>query len=41
MGRFKWKELGMEYRLADVQPPTVESVRDACQRFQEAGLKAF
>ena len=41
MGRFKWKELGLEYRLGDVQPPTAESVERACAVFREAGLKAY
>ena len=26
MGRFKWQELGLEYRLGDVAPPSAEAV---------------
>ena len=41
MGRFKWKALGLEYRLDDVQPPSAEAVERACAAFREAGLKAY
>jgi len=41
MGRFKWKELGLEYRLGDVTPPPAESVERACAAFRDAGLKAY
>ncbi|MGB7924550.1 MAG: pyruvate formate-lyase-activating protein [Pyrinomonadaceae bacterium] len=41
MGRFKWKELGLNYTLADVEPPTVEAVEHACALFRAEGLKAF
>ena len=40
MGRFKWKELGLEYRLGDVVPPSAEAVETACAVFRDAGLKA-
>jgi len=40
MGRFKWKSLGLEYELDDVQPPSAEAVGRACATFQAAGLKA-
>ena len=40
MGQFKWKELGLNYTLTDVQPPTVEAVEQACAQFRSAGLKA-
>jgi len=40
MGRFKWKELGLDYRLGDATPPTSEAVERACAAFREAGLKA-
>lgn len=29
MGAYKWQELGLEYTLKDVQPPSKESVRNA------------
>jgi pyruvate formate lyase activating enzyme len=41
MGRFKWKELGLDYKLADVQPPSDEAVERACSVFRAAGLKAY
>jgi len=41
MGRFKWKALGLEYRLDDVQPPTTEGVERACASFRAAGLTAY
>ena len=41
MGRYKWKELGMDYTLQDVQPPSVDAVERACAQFRSAGLKLF
>jgi pyruvate formate lyase activating enzyme len=41
MGRFKWKELGLEYKLRDVQPPSPEVVERACAVFRSVGLKAY
>jgi pyruvate formate lyase activating enzyme len=41
MGRFKWQELGLEYRLGDVAPPSADAVARACAAFREAGLKAY
>jgi pyruvate formate lyase activating enzyme len=41
MGRFKWKELGMEYKLNDVPPPSQDSVAQTCEIFTSAGLKAY
>jgi len=41
MGRFKWHELGMEYALAEVSPPTAEATERACAQFRAAGLKAY
>jgi pyruvate formate lyase activating enzyme len=41
MGRFKWKELGLEYKLEDVDPPSAEAVERACAVFRAAGLKAY
>ncbi len=40
MGRFKWQELGLEYRLGDVAPPAAEVVERACAAFRDVGLKA-
>jgi len=41
MGRFKWKALGIDYKLEDVQPPSAEVVGRVCSSFREAGLKAY
>jgi len=41
MGRYKWKQLGITYTLADTEPPTVEAVERACAVFRNAGLKTF
>jgi pyruvate formate lyase activating enzyme len=41
MGRYKWKQLGLEYRLGDVQAPSAEAVEKACDTFRRAGLKAY
>jgi pyruvate formate lyase activating enzyme len=41
MGRFKWKELGLEYKLGDVQPPSPEALERALASFRAAGLKAY
>jgi pyruvate formate lyase activating enzyme len=41
MGRFKWKELKLDYTLNDVQPPAAEAVDRACAQFRAEGLKAY
>jgi pyruvate formate lyase activating enzyme len=41
MGRYKWKKLGMEYTLEDVEPPSQEAVERAVAVFRTAGLKAY
>jgi pyruvate formate lyase activating enzyme len=41
MGRFKWKELGLNYTLPDIEPPTHETVERVCEQFRSEGLKAF
>jgi pyruvate formate lyase activating enzyme len=41
MGRFKWKELKLNYSLEDVQPPGTEAVEHACAQFRAVGLKAY
>jgi pyruvate formate lyase activating enzyme len=41
MGRYKWKELGLEYELPNVEPPSSEMVEQACGVFRKAGLKAY
>jgi pyruvate formate lyase activating enzyme len=41
MGRFKWKELKLNYTLNDVQPAEMEAIEKACEQFRAEGLKAF
>jgi pyruvate formate lyase activating enzyme len=41
MGRFKWHQLGMRYRLEDVVPPTPEAQEQACAVFRAEGLDAY
>jgi len=41
MGRFKWKQLKLNYTLNDVQPPARETVEHACALFRAEGLKAY
>ncbi len=41
MGRFKWKELKLNYTLNDVQPASIEAVESACAQFRSEGLKVF
>jgi pyruvate formate lyase activating enzyme len=41
MGRFKWKELKLNYMLNDFQPPTADAVDHACAQFRAQGLKVF
>ena len=40
MGRFKWKELKLNYTLDHVQPPAPEVVERACEQFRAVGLTA-
>src|SRR4030095_15208161 len=41
LGKYKWKQLGMEYTLRDVEPPSAEAVGRAVAIFTDAGLKAY
>lgn len=41
LGRFKWQELGLDYELSDLEPPTSEVVERACAQFRAAGLRAY
>jgi len=41
MGRFKWKELRLDYELSEVEPPALEAVQQACAQFRAEGLKAY
>jgi pyruvate formate lyase activating enzyme len=40
MGRYKWKELGLDYKLDDVEPPSAELAARICEQFRAAGLHA-
>jgi pyruvate formate lyase activating enzyme len=41
MGRFKWKELGMNYELQDLQPPSNELIETTRAQFTAVGLKTY
>jgi pyruvate formate lyase activating enzyme len=41
MGAFKWKQLDMDYKLRDLEPPSKEIVERTCAQFRAAGLKAY
>jgi pyruvate formate lyase activating enzyme len=41
MGKYKWAQLGMQYALADVDPPDMPVLERACEVFRAAGLKAY
>ena len=40
MGKYKWERLGIEYELAQTDPPTLDGVATAVAIFREAGLDA-
>jgi len=39
MGSFKWKAMGLEYKLADTQPPSPDLVKRVIGQFQAAGCR--
>ena len=41
MGRYKWRELAINYTLQDVEPPTNEMIERACDQFRAVGLTAY
>lgn len=41
LGQFKWKALGLDYKLTDTKPPAPELVESTCAVFRAAGLKAY
>jgi len=41
LGKFKWKELKINYTLTDVQPPSPEAVEQACEQFRAVGLRTY
>jgi pyruvate formate lyase activating enzyme len=41
MGRYKWKNLKLDYKLEALDPPSVELVERVCEVFRSVGLKAY
>jgi pyruvate formate lyase activating enzyme len=41
MGKFKWDQLGIQYQLGDIEPPSREVTEKVCTQFRQAGLKAY
>ena len=41
MGRFKWKELKLNYTLDEVQPPSADTIERVCAQFRSEGLRAY
>lgn len=41
MGRFKWKQLNLNYALDDIQPPPRQAVVTICEQFRAEGLDAY
>lgn len=41
MGRFKWKDLGLDYALDNTEPAPRELVERTCAQFRAEGLKAY
>ena len=41
MGRYKWEKLGIDYKLADYEPPSNEDVERAIAIFRAEGLKTY
>jgi pyruvate formate lyase activating enzyme len=40
LGAFKWKALGLDYKLSQTTPPTVELVNRVLEQFRAAGCRA-
>ncbi len=40
MGRYKWERLGIDYTLANTEPPTTAATEQACAVWRAAGLHA-
>lgn len=41
MGKFKWKQLRLNYTLDNVLSPTIDAAEAACAQFRAEGLKAY
>ena len=41
MGKFKWKELKLDYPLENTKPPSADVVQRVCAQFAAEGLAAY
>lgn len=41
LGQFKWNELRLKYALEGLNPPSPETIQEACEQFRASGLKTF
>jgi pyruvate formate lyase activating enzyme len=41
MGRYKWKELGIEYKLENFEHPSADLIERTCEVFRAEGLEAY
>lgn len=41
MGRFKWKKLGLDYKLDQLEPPSAELIERTLAIYRAEGLKAY
>jgi pyruvate formate lyase activating enzyme len=41
LGAFKWKQLGIEYKLQDAEPPPNETIERVCAQFRDEGLRVY
>ena len=41
MGKYKWKQLGLEYKLETVQPPDTDTVERTLAAFRNVGLTTY
>jgi pyruvate formate lyase activating enzyme len=39
MGKYKWEQLGLDYKLKDTEPPTPEQIKAVTDIFKKYGLK--
>jgi pyruvate formate lyase activating enzyme len=40
LGAFKWKAMGLEYKLLNTPPPTPDLIKRVMDQFRAAGCKA-
>ena len=41
LGKYKWERLGLDYQLAEFQPPSAEQLERACELFRAEGINAL